>query len=728
MILLNLPITIKNMARRKTIIRVPFLKIKINKQTIFNITGIIIIGFALILLLSFIGNLTQSAKGEVLRIINQAITTKFGVLSLFLPVILVLISTYFFNTKKFRVFRPNITFGLILVLFSLLGITQSGEVGSFLLLVVGEKISVIGAIIFFGVFFLIGLLLAFDTSIDVFLLLISDTVKSVYNLINAHLLGNKRAFTSDKSGDDKIEFIGEDHPKNFNEKKLPVTEKKPSAPAKTTAEANTQLVIKPLTETSTATWVYPPINLLSDITMKEADRGDTNENAFKIEKTLDSFGIRARVVEVNKGPAVTQYALRIAMGIKLSRITALSNDLALALAAPTGQVRIEAPIPGRDLVGIEIPNRRPELVTLKKMLSSTAFENIADPLLVPLGLDVSGTPIAASLAQMPHVLIAGTTGSGKSVLLNSWISTFLFRTKPDELRMILVDPKRVEMTLYNGIAHLLTEVIVEQDKIISALRWTVSEMETRYKLFSKAGARNIEGYNQVIGVEKKPYIIFIIDELADLMVYAPGDVEELITRIAQMARATGIHLVLATQRPSVDVITGLMKANIPCRIAFNVSSMIDSRVIIDTPGAEKLLGRGDMLYLPPDQAKPKRIQGPYISEKEVNQVVRFLRMQVPEVQYTTEVTEQDVVISGRGGTQIVNGAEKDVLYDKAVEIIMQQDKASASLLQRRLSIGYARAARILDQLESAGLVGPAEGAKPRDVIKRRGSSEPAADS
>jgi S-DNA-T family DNA segregation ATPase FtsK/SpoIIIE len=290
--------------------------------------------------------------------------------------------------------------------------------------------------------------------------------------------------------------------------------------------------------------------------------------------------------------------------------------------------------------------------------------------------------------------------------------------------LILVDPKRVELSVYNDIPHLLTPVIVEAEKIISALKWTVGEMETRYKIFAQHGVRNIDSYNELPGVEKKPYIVFVIDELADLMIFAPGEAEELITRIAQMSRATGIHLVLATQRPSVDVITGLMKANIPTRIAFNVSSMIDSRVIIDMPGAEKLLGRGDMLFLPPDKAKPVRIQGPYITEKEVLNLVRFLKAQSPEVHYTEEVTEQAVTVkSAAGGTVVVNGGEKDPLFNQALEIIMQQDKASASLLQRRLSIGYARAARILDQLEAEGYVGPAEGAKPRDVIKRQVSSD-----
>ncbi|MEO6509007.1 MAG: DNA translocase FtsK, partial [Patescibacteria group bacterium] len=414
------------------------------------------------------------------------------------------------------------------------------------------------------------------------------------------------------------------------------------------------------------------------------------------------------------------------MGTKLSKITALGNDLALALAAPTGQVRIEAPIPGRSLVGVEIPNVRPEMVTLKRLLSSSAFTQNPDPMLVPLGLDVSGETSATSITKMPHVLIAGTTGSGKSVALNSWISTILFRAKPDEVRMILVDPKRVELAGYNGIPHLLTDVIVDPDKILSALKWTVGEMESRYKEFAKAGVRNLEGYNQIEGVEKKPFILFVIDELADLMMFAPGDAEDLITRIAQMARATGIHLILATQRPSVDVITGLMKANIPSRLAFNVSSLVDSRVILDTPGAEKLLGKGDMLYLPPDQAKPRRIQGPFVTEKEVADLVKFLKSQAPEVHYTEEITELTAPVMA-GGVAIggnAGGSDNDPLFKQAIDIIGQFDKASASLLQRRLKVGYARAARMLDELEAAGYVSPAEGSKPREVIKRQGIENP----
>jgi S-DNA-T family DNA segregation ATPase FtsK/SpoIIIE len=387
----------------------------------------------------------------------------------------------------------------------------------------------------------------------------------------------------------------------------------------------------------------------------------------------------------------------------------------LALAAPTGAVRIEAPIPGRDLVGIEIPNRGLEFVTLKRMLSSDTLAKAKSKLSVALGLDVSGNPLIADIAKMPHVLVAGTTGSGKSVLLNAWICSLLYRTTPAEVRLILVDPKRVELVGYNGIPHLLTPVIVESDKTLSALRWAMQEMERRYKQFAEVGVRNLDGFNELSGFQALPYIVIIIDELADLMAYAPVEVEDTICRIAQMARATGIHLVLATQRPSVDVITGLIKANIPSRIAFNVSSMIDSRVIIDMPGAEKLLGRGDMLYVPPDQAKPMRIQGTYVSDKEVGKVVDFFKNKPIEVQYTEEVINQPTTAMKKGGGNS-GGDGRDQLFVDALRLVCQYDKASASLLQRRLSVGYARAARILDQLEMAGVIGAGEGSKPRDVL------------
>jgi S-DNA-T family DNA segregation ATPase FtsK/SpoIIIE len=366
-------------------------------------------------------------------------------------------------------------------------------------------------------------------------------------------------------------------------------------------------------------------------------------------------------------------------------------------------------------VGIELPNHSAEFVTLKQMLTADSLKKTKSKLSVALGLDVSGRPLAADIARMPHVLIAGATGSGKTVCLNSFICTVLFRASPNEVKFILVDPKRVELIQYNGIPHLLTPVIVEPEKVVSALKWAIGEMDRRYKLFAETGVRNIDAYNELSGFTALPYIIIIVDELADIMLFAPVEVEDTICRIAQMARATGIHLIISTQRPSVDVLTGLIKANIPCRISFAVSSMVDSRVIIDQGGAEKLLGRGDMLYIPPDQAKPTRIQGALVSEPEIQKVIAYLRKEAAPA-YTEEVTTMPVR-TFRGGL-VGTTEEKDELFDEALRTVCQYDRASASLLQRRLSIGYARAARILDQLEAAGVVGPAEGSKPRDVLIR----------
>jgi len=364
-----------------------------------------------------------------------------------------------------------------------------------------------------------------------------------------------------------------------------------------------------------------------------------------------------------------------------------------------------------------MPNRSLEVVPIRTVLESEAMKNAKSKITVPLGLDVAGQARIADISKMPHVLIAGQTGSGKSICINSWISTLLFRASPDEVRLIMVDPKRVELSQYNGIPHLLTPVIVEPEKVVSALKWAVNEMEHRYKLFTEVGAKNIEGYNNMSGFQAVPYILIIIDELAEIMLFSPAEVEDNICRIAQMARAVGIHLVLATQRPSVNIITGLIKANIPTRIAFAVASMTDSRVVLDTPGAEKLLGRGDMLYIPPDLAKPVRIQGCFISDKEVNRLIDFLKTQ-RSGDYNDEITKQPVSSPNSISKNIMvsDGQERDAVFDDAVKLIQETGKASASFMQRHLKLGYARAARVLDELQAAGVVGPVNGAKPREIL------------
>ena len=458
-------------------------------------------------------------------------------------------------------------------------------------------------------------------------------------------------------------------------------------------------------------WEYPPLTLLSDAKGADANRGDVAANAEIIEKALDSFGIKARVVEVNLGPAVTQYALESAQGTKIASIKNLQNDLAMALASPTGTVRIEAPIPGKSLIGVETPNLSPATVNLRSILSSDSVVRSRNRLLVALGLDVAGQPVVADVARMPHVLMAGSTGSGKSTLIHAILASLLFRSSPEELKLILVDTKRVELTEYNDIPHLLTPVITEAEKVLSALKWAISEMERRYRLFQSAHARNIDSYNELSGFQALPYIVILVDEMADMMQMAPVEVEKTVCRLAQMARATGIHLVLSTQRPSVDVLTGLIKANIPARIAFNVTSQIDSRVIIDQTGAEKLLGRGDMLYLPPESSKPVRIQGVYVSSSELLKLIEFLKNSQVKPSYQEEVVSARVTLS-----EDSSFGSEDELFIAAVEAICQYDRASASLLQRRLKVGYARAARLLDEMEEKGIVGPADGSKPREVL------------
>ena len=692
------------MARRKHY-RSRRFKLKLKKGTVYSIFSFGLIVTGLILLLSFTRN------GAFLISISDNLDKNFGGMSFFAPFILIFFGFLFLRIKMF-IARPNISIGFLLFFVSLDAITKSGRTGTYLFGVLADILSGLGANIVYTAGALIGLIVFFDTSIDEIIDFLAVLLGNIYRLFPTKLISFFKTKKPINFGDKQMTIRGGGIKQVPNlshrdiEYKTPVKKDLPILSDK--------LVSNPLN--ASGIWEYPPFSLLSDVSNQKAERGDIKRLASVIEKTLQSFGIGAKVVEVNLGPAVTQYALEIALGTKVSKITSLSNDLALATEAPTGQIRIEAPIPGRNLVGIEIPNRSLEIVTLRTMLESNIMQKSKSKLTVSLGLDVSGNPLVSDIAKMPHVLIAGTTGSGKSVLINSFISSLLFRASPSELKLILIDPKRVELIGYNGIPHIMTPVIVEVEKILASLKWAMDEMDRRYKTFAASGVRNIDSYNELAGFQSLPYIVILIDELADLMAFAPVEVEDAIARLAQMARATGVHLVVSTQRPSVDVITGLIKANIPCRIAFNVSSMVDSRVIIDTPGAEKLLGRGDMLYIPPDQAKPTRIQGAFVSEKEVKKLVDFLKEKNPPVEYTEEITSRPLVAKKIGGSLGPDG--KDALFEDAIRIVCQYDRASASLLQRRLSIGYSRAARILDQLEEKGVVGHAEGSKPRDVLAK----------
>jgi len=457
-------------------------------------------------------------------------------------------------------------------------------------------------------------------------------------------------------------------------------------------------------------WEFPSHEILqssSDV----AKPGDIPKNVETIKKCFQNFGIEVKMQDVNVGPTVTQYTLRPHEGVKLNQITARSNDIALALAAKS--LRVEAPIPGKSAVGIEVPNVATAKVTLKEVIGSSVFKAVKSKLAIALGRDVAGSAVAIDLEKMPHLMVAGATGSGKSVCINSILSSLLFNNSPDELKLVLIDPKRVEMTNYNGIPHLLAPVITEVDKTVSALKWAVYEMERRYKVFSDLGKRNIQAYNDSPGPEGKlPYIVIVIDELADLMAASANEVEASIVRIAQMARATGIHLIVATQRPSVDVLTGLIKANITSRIAFATASQIDSRTILDMSGAEKLLGNGDMLFIGNGLSKPRRVQGCFISDPEINTLVSFIKKQ-GEAEYDESITAFRPAKSAdsRGGETM-----DDDLYEEAVSVVLNSGQASASLLQRRLRVGYARAARLLDIMESEGVIGPANGAKPRDIL------------
>lgn len=471
-----------------------------------------------------------------------------------------------------------------------------------------------------------------------------------------------------------------------------------------------------LTTTSDPEWKFPGIDLLNQ-KQDKADAGDVEGNAEVIKETFANFNIDVDMEGANIGPRVTQYTLKPPTGVKLTKITALENNLSLDLAAHS--IRIEAPIPGKRAVGIEVPNIKPATVRISSLFQSPDWQRMNSPLGFVIGKDIAGAPVLGDLGKMPHLLIAGQTGSGKSIMINTVLTSLLYRNSPADLKLILVDPKRVELKPYDDIPHLLTPVITEPEKCISALKWTVAEMERRYKALSEVHRRNIDEYNALKKEEGMPYIVVVIDELADLMMMAARDVESLVVRIAQKARAVGIHLVVATQRPSVDVITGLIKANIPARIAFTTASQVDSRTIIDGIGAEKLLGQGDMLLTTADMPKPKRVQGAFIDDHETLKITDFIRMQRPP-EYDDEVVSQPVQLNGRGGVVTDFGGQDadDDMWRDAVRVVIEGGKASTSLLQRRLRIGYGRAARLIETMEEQGIISSADGNRPREVLVR----------
>ncbi len=690
------------------------------------------LGGLVFFILSGLFVISFKGQGRVFSVINGLLRSWFGIGALFVPFLFFCFGLVL-SRIKFSFAKSHVLFGSIILFLGFLTLFSSGAFGLWMSELLSSIISPVGAGIVATGLLIAGLLVVTDTSLGELL----HFIASAFELVPVPEKGKEKLREEDeekqsvlqsitarfrqKEQDDEDQEVVQNYP--IEQKKIEVLkqssreredegeqetfdEQKKIEVLKKPNESKSSEKISTPPEKPLAVWTLPPISLLDPKTGGKADRGDVSGNANTIEKTLDAFGITARVVDYKAGPAVTQYCLQITSGTKLSKITSLANDLALALAAPTGQIRIEAPIPGTSWVGIEIPNISSEFVTLRTMLASEEMKKNHSKLAVALGLNVSGKPVVIDIARMPHALIAGATGSGKSVAINAFIASILFRASPDEVKFIMVDPKRVELSQYNDIPHLITPVITEANKVLGTLTWAVDEMTRRYKLFAEVGVRNIESFNEMSGFTAMNYIVIVIDELADIMLLAPAPVEEAITRLAQMARAVGIHLLLATQRPSVNVITGLIKANVPTRIAFNVSSMIDSRVILDTPGAEKLLGRGDMLYIPPDQAKPTRVQGTYVSDHEIKKLIDYIKAQGVTPSFVEEITKtyQSTPVSN-GGAKESSGADKDeqILLD-AITVILQNNKASVSILQRKLSLGYGRAARIMDMLAEEGIV------------------------
>lgn len=653
-----------------------------NPETMREIGAVIFFIFGLVFLLSIFG-----IAGKAGVFIAKYLDYLFGIIGYFLPFIFLILGYMLWFPKKFEL-KPISWFGGIFALIFIPALISpfGGIIGKG---ISGALISAIGTLGSFVV--LLGL------SIIFLLMLFNTSIRKLYSA-----------------------FVGEEQTVNQNQQ-LPLPKisvftmlKNKFNPGTKENQMNNTEQSK-ITDPQTAKnpnkdWESPPLDLL-ELSNAKATSGNISKNIDTIQKTLKDFNINVAMGDVNIGPTVTQYTMKPAEGVKLAQITARTNDLALALAAHP--IRIEAPIPGKAAVGVEVPNKIPALVTVREILESAEFKSSKSNLTVALGRDVAGKPIVIDLARMPHLLIAGATGSGKSIAINGIITSLIYQNSPAELRMILVDPKRVEFTPYNGIPHLLSPVVVEPDKTVNILKWAVAEMERRFQIFSNQGRRDIIAYNSSPGPEgKMPYIVIIIDELADLMAKSANEVEAAIVRIAQMARAVGIHLVVATQRPSVNVITGLIKANITSRIAFAVASQVDSRTIIDLAGAEKLLGKGDMLYLSSDFGKPRRVQGVMISDKEIRAVTNFLKRH-GYAQYDESIVEHKKASGALG-----DGRENidDDLYEEAKDVVIAAGRGSASLLQRRLRVGYARAARLLDILEDQGIIGPAEGAKPRQIL------------
>lgn len=686
------------------------LGIELNPETKRGIYVVLLFALAALMFLSFF-----HIAGSLGVWINLGLSHFFGFDRFLVPVILIIIGVTFAYPER-GTFSPwnhlglfffflsfNATLNLLLVNrpepFTQDLPVAGGYLGQFLGLMLPHFVGYWGALVMTFALLVVSIMLIFNTSL-----------RSLVG-VHAHLTGWLGALAHKRTSAHTTEGIMDEDEEEVGEEEEAETEEVEEIVEETRSHFHTSPLHaaqapESLLATSKRRQIIPPLALLERSNSK-AQSGDIERNKQVIEKTFQEFGIQVEMGDTSVGPTVTQYTLRPAQGVKISRIVGLQNDLALALAAHP--LRMEAPIPGKSLVGIEVPNTKVATVALRDLLESKPFKSRSSLLSIPLGKDVSGHTSVIALDRMPHLLVAGATGSGKSVCLNTIIISLLYQNGPDELRFILVDPKRVELTAYAGIPHLLVPPIINVDDTVNALKWTVREMERRLDMLSKFGARNIEDYNARVE-ERMPKIVIIIDELADLMTSSGREVEATIVRIAQMARAVGIHLVLATQRPSVDVITGLIKANIPGRVAFAVASQTDSRTILDQSGAEKLLGRGDMLFTSAEVAKPRRFQGAFVSSAELERIISYLRDR-GEPDYNNAITEIT-----KAGTVFDRPEDSDPLLEECIHVVMQSGKASTSLLQRRLRIGYGRAARMMDLLEESGVIGAADGSKPREVL------------
>ncbi len=701
----------------------------VHREAIKSLWGIALIIFFSLAILSFVGK-----AGAAGRVFKDLADTIFGFGMFAIPFLFLIGSAILFSSWKRNSYVPLgiggfLFFSGLLGLFHVLGgegLMRGGYWGYAISLPFIIPLGKIAAIVIFLGFIAAAIIISLDVKIGKIVSRIRER-----NARAVHGDGKTEEKAPSVAGGSEVLSVGKVTVKTWQDAETPQTNRESRREGARDEKKKEELKVdfEPTVRLPESHFRLPPADLLEKDTGRPSS-GDIVANANIIKRTLQNFGIEVEMGEVNVGPTVTQFTLKPAEGVKLAKILALHNDLSLALAAHP--IRIEAPIPGRSLVGIEIPNRGITLVRLKNLLDGPGFRNRTSNLIVTLGRDVTGAGIYANLGKMPHLLIAGSTGSGKTVCLNTLIVSLLYQNSPSMLKLLLIDPKRVEFPIFSDVPHLLAPVVVDTQKTVNALKWAVLEMDRRFVLLSQVKVRDIGSFNASKRVVEEhgllPYIVVVIDELADLMASRGKEIEALIVRLAQMARAVGIHLVLATQRPSVEVITGLIKANITSRIAFQVASQVDSRTVLDMAGAEKLLGNGDMLYLSGDASKPKRVQGAYVTEKEVRRVADYLceesakveengeeKAQILDFQPSLASATADGQLDFDGG---VSGSD-DELYEEAKKLVIQAQKASASLLQRRLRVGYARAARLLDILEEDGVVGPGEGAKPREVYLPR---------